>query len=226
MAVSANPYFDFALAVREVGDFQDNNDYDDYGTIFGPSVPESITSTTGKNPSSSVGASPDSTAPPIPAALAHLLPLDPPAENSPFDSLSDSSDEDQPAPKDRPAPAKAQQEKKKKKKKFRPRPLTEAQVLRKLKNKEKAHERARKRRAEANMAQFSHHTARPAIRKKYIDCATPIFTPMDVKDARVASTAWVGLNDYKHRGTCSLPLSALVGENSEHGFKLVEWDGE
>lgn len=140
---------------------------------------------------------------------------------------SDSTDDDDGVQDENPRHPKKKAKKNKKNKKVGDyRPLTEADAMRLKIQKEKARSKWRERRAEKNQAQFSHYSIRPSIQEKYVAPATPIFTTMDTSKTRVATTAYVGLNDRSNRDNRSLPLSAFVGEDSEYNFQLVPWDGK
>lgn len=148
------------------------------------------------------------------------LPVNPPNDSPSSDGHTTEDDLEQD-----PRPTKIAKKGGKKKRKAKPRPLTEAQSIRLQAKKAKRREGWRRRRAEVNAAQFSHHATRPAVQQKYVSPAIPIQTAMKTENARVASTGYVGLNDYQHRDHRDLPLSALVGEDSEYRFKLITWDG-
>lgn len=105
-------------------------------------------------------------------------------------------------------------------------PLTEAQAQRKAKKKARSRENGRRRRAEQNEKKFSHYAPRPSTHDKYVEPSVPLRTAMETKDAQVASTAYVGLNDVRTREGHTWLLEDLVGESSKFKFKLVQWDGK
>jgi hypothetical protein len=71
---------------------------------------------------------------------------------------------------------------------------------------------------------FSHHQLRPQIQKKYISTAIPTLTPMTAATSKVASTAYVALDDRKHSQEV-YTLNDVVGADARLPFKLHTWDG-
>jgi len=71
---------------------------------------------------------------------------------------------------------------------------------------------------------FSHHKPRSSTYNKYVATATPIVTPMSTATARVAKSAFVGLDD-RIRSQTAHKLEDVVGEGSRYNFTLQTWDG-
>lgn len=78
-------------------------------------------------------------------------------------------------------------------------------------------------RAETNAAGFSHHDARPKTVKKYVTGDHAVQSPTCMTEAKVARTAYIGLNDKDTRDAHTYTLDELVGEDSKFKFKLVKY---
>lgn len=92
------------------------------------------------------------------------------------------------------------------------------------KKKRQGHTCRSKKRAKEREARFSPYEARPAVKAKYVDQATSVHTSASVETSRVASTAYVALDD-RVRSKKVYALHELVGPGSKLGFILQEWDG-
>lgn len=68
---------------------------------------------------------------------------------------------------------------------------------------------------------FSHHAARPEVTAKFVDAKSAIQTETVAREASVARTAYVALDD--NQRTKKMPtLEELVGEGSKYNFTLVK----
>lgn len=72
-------------------------------------------------------------------------------------------------------------------------------------------------------AGYSHLDARPKTIKKYVLSANAVETPATMADAKVARTAYIGLNDKDIRDAHGYTLEDLVGEHSRFQFKLLKY---
>lgn len=70
---------------------------------------------------------------------------------------------------------------------------------------------------------FTHHTARPKTQKKYVSSENATPSTASLSDAKVARTAYIGLNDKEDRDAQSYALEDLVGENSKFKFELLKY---
>lgn len=92
----------------------------------------------------------------------------------------------------------------------------------KARKKAQSRKNRQKDRQEMNARQFSHHTSRPSVEKKYKNADHAEDTPVTIADSKVARTAYVGLNS----STCdetAYTLGDLVGPGSKFGFRLVKY---
>jgi hypothetical protein len=92
------------------------------------------------------------------------------------------------------------------------------------KRKRQSHHCWGKKRAKERKFEFSSYAARPTVKAKYVDSATSIHTSASVETSRVASTAYVALDD-RTRSKKFYWLHELLGPASKLGFILQEWDG-
>ena len=103
-------------------------------------------------------------------------------------------------------------------------PANHHPVDRLKKKKAQGHACRSKKRAKAKESRFSPYESRPAVKAKYIDNATSIRTATSLGSSRVASTAYVALDD-RVRSRKSYRLDEVAGPASKLGLTLQEWDG-
>lgn len=92
----------------------------------------------------------------------------------------------------------------------------------KARKKEQSHKRRQKSRQETAAHQFSHHTSRPNVEKKYVVADHAENTEVNMANSKVARTAYVGLNDAV-REKKTYALEELVGPGSKFGFRLLKY---
>lgn len=76
-----------------------------------------------------------------------------------------------------------------------PPPTPSAADRRRVRKKSQGHQNRRNQHQKVHEESFSHHQLQPQIQKKYISMAIPTLTPMSAATSKVASTAYVALDD-------------------------------
>ena len=66
-------------------------------------------------------------------------------------------------------------------------------------------------------------TARPQARRKYVKGSTVINVDMDASDFPASSSSYIAVGDCS--GHRVFKIQDLVGPQSKHGLRLVDWDG-
>lgn len=66
-------------------------------------------------------------------------------------------------------------------------------------------------------------TARPKARRKYVKASSSIDLEMDASNFPASSSGYIGVGDSGGRRV--FKIQDLIGPQSKHGFKLVDWDG-
>ena len=70
---------------------------------------------------------------------------------------------------------------------------------------------------------FKDLTARPQARRKYVKASTVINVDMDASDFPASSSSYIAVGDCSSRWV--FKIQDLVGLQSKHGLRLVDWDG-
>ena len=95
---------------------------------------------------------------------------------------------------------------------------------RRVRKKSQGHKNRSNQHQKVHEKSFSHHQLRPQIQKKYISTAIPTLTHMSAATSKVASTAYLELDDRK-RSQEVYTLDDVVGEGAWLPFKPHTWDG-
>ena len=97
----------------------------------------------------------------------------------------------------------------------------------KLRDKKRSHVNRRKKRRSQQLAKPGELTPpeiRPSIKKKYIQRAVGIPTPLEAEKLPAASGAFVANRGLGRKKVYK--LEELVGKDAKAPFKLVPWDGK
>lgn len=90
------------------------------------------------------------------------------------------------------------------------------------KKKSHARQKAARQRVKASK-KLEDLTARPQARRKYVKASTPLDVDMDASSFPASSSGYIAVGD--HGGRRVFKIQDLIGPQSKHGLKLVDWDG-
>jgi hypothetical protein len=74
-------------------------------------------------------------------------------------------------------------------------------------------------------APYGEYQIRSKAKAHHVLPAKEVRTNLKTRKLRVAKTGWIGLRDNDERDDRAYSLDELVGDDSEFGFNLQEWDG-